>query len=134
MRARSESMTAVWLVAVGIGLLFLARWRIPAVYLSAVRSPGRLFLREDGYAPQWLRAGPICLRPIGGVGLPIGLRCAWRFPRALCLAFCMFLVISSSPGFWISAIGVFTAGLAFVLGKISLNTILVLHSSPENVA
>src|SRR5438132_930707 len=44
-----------------------------------------------------------------------------------------FLVISSSPGFLISTVAVFVAGLAFVLGKIALNTILVLHSSAETL-
>jgi Major Facilitator Superfamily len=42
-----------------------------------------------------------------------------------------FLIISTSPGFALSTLVVFTAGMAFVLGKISLNTILVVKSSPE---
>src|SRR5207302_8205583 len=44
---------------------------------------------------------------------------------------CSFILISTKPGFAVATIAVFVAGLAFVLGKIALNTILVLHSSAE---
>src|SRR4030081_2263561 len=44
-----------------------------------------------------------------------------------------FLLISTNPGFVLSTLAVFVAGLAFVLGKIALNTILVLHSSAETL-
>src|SRR5205807_5552008 len=42
-----------------------------------------------------------------------------------------FIAISTKPGFWPATAAVFVAGLAFVLGKIALNTILVIHSSAE---
>ena len=56
-----------------------------------------------------------------------------RFALATSVVFGLasFLVISTKPGFTISTIAVFIAGLAFILGKIALNTILVLQSSAE---
>jgi hypothetical protein len=42
-------------------------------------------------------------------------------------------VIAAKPGFVVSTIAVFVAGLAFVLGKIALNTVLVLHSSADTL-
>jgi MFS family permease len=44
---------------------------------------------------------------------------------------CSFVLISTKPGFALATVAVFVAGLAFVLGKIALNTILVLHSSAD---
>jgi MFS family permease len=44
-----------------------------------------------------------------------------------------FVLVSTSPGVLLSIIAVFVAGLAFVLGKIALNTVLVLHSSPDTL-
>jgi len=50
---------------------------------------------------------------------------------SILLGLSSFLLISVSPGFLVSTLAVFVAGLAFVTGKIALNTILVLHSSTE---
>jgi MFS family permease len=52
---------------------------------------------------------------------------------SIVFALSSFLIISTSLGFVTSMIAVFVAGLAFVLGKISLNTLLVLHSSEETL-
>src|SRR5205085_9383203 len=42
-----------------------------------------------------------------------------------------FLVVATKPGFVVATIAIFVAGIAFILGKIALNTILVLQSSAE---
>ena len=41
------------------------------------------------------------------------------------------LLVAARPGFALSVAGVLAVGLSFVLGKIALNTILVLHSSAD---
>src|SRR4029078_357895 len=60
-------------------------------------------------------------------------RTSVRFALATSIAFglCSFLGVATGQGFVVSTAAVFVAGLAFVLGKIALNTILVLHSSAE---
>lgn len=130
MRARTESTTAVWLVAVGIGLLFLARGAFqPYIFPLFEHLGGFSYAKIAGLLNGYVLAQSVCA-PLAGwytdrTSVRVGLATSIFF------GFCSFLVISHSPGFVASTIAVFVAGLAFVLGKISLNTILVLHSSPE---
>jgi MFS family permease len=52
---------------------------------------------------------------------------------SIVLGISAFLLMATGPGYALSFLAVFLAGLAFILGKISLNTILVLHSSHESL-
>jgi MFS family permease len=132
MRPRSDSMTAIWLVSIGIGLLFLARGAFQPYIFPLFENLGglsyaRIALLLNGY----VLAQSVCA-PVAGWFTD---RTSVRVTLTTSIVFGLssFLVISTSPGFLISAIAVFLAGLAFVLGKISLNTILVLHSSADNL-
>ncbi len=132
MRSRPGSTKAIWLAAVGIGLLFLARGAFQPYIFP-------LFEHLDRYSyPKiaWLLNGyvlaqSICAPLAGWYTDRTSARIA--LATSIVLGLCGFLLISASPGFWISAAAVFAAGLAFVLGKISLNTILVVHSSSETL-
>jgi MFS family permease len=132
MRARSESALAIWLVCTGIGLLFLARgaflpYAFPLFEHLGGLSYGEIALLLNGY----ILAQSVCA-PLAGWYTD---HTSVRFALATSIAFGLssFLVIAQGPGFWACATAVFLAGLAFVLGKIALNTILVLHSSPETL-
>src|SRR2546421_632593 len=127
---RSESTIAIWLVCIGIGLLFLARGAFqPYIFPLFEHLGGFSYARIASILNGYVLAQSVCA-PFAGWYTD---RTSVRVALATSIAFGLgsFLLISSSPGFLVSAAAVFTAGLAFVLGKISLNTILVLHSSPE---
>jgi len=130
MRPRSESTKAIWLVSVGIGLLFLARGAFQPYIFPLFENLGglsyaKIALLLNGY----VLAQSVCA-PIAGWYTD---RTSVRVALATSIVFGLssFLVISTSPGFVVSTIAVFAAGLAFILGKIALNTILVVHSSPD---
>ncbi|MDB6110249.1 MAG: rane protein major facilitator superfamily [Pedosphaera sp.] len=130
MRSRSESTMAIWLVCVGIGLLFLARgafqpYIFPLFEHLGGLSYAQIALLLNGY----VLAQSVCA-PVAGWFTD---RTSVRVALATSIVFGLssFLVISTSPGFLISAVAVLVAGLAFVMGKIALNTILVLHSSAD---
>jgi MFS family permease len=132
MRRPSESTTAIWLVCVGIGLLFLARGAFQPYIFPLFENLGslsysRIALLLNGY----VLAQSVCA-PLAGWYTD---RTSVRISLATSIVFGLFsfLLISTSPGFLLSAVAVFIAGLAFVLGKISLNTILVVHSSAETL-
>src|SRR5438270_7623368 len=117
MRQRSESTTAIWLVCVGIGLLFLARgafqpYIFPLFEHLGGLSYAQIALLLNGY----VLAQSVCA-PIAGWYTD---RTSVRIALATSILFGLssFLLISTNPGFAISAIAVFVAGLAFVLGKI----------------
>ncbi len=125
-------MTAIWLVSIGIGLLFLARGAFQPYIFPLFENLGglpyaRIALLLNGY----VLAQSVCAPVAGWFTDRTSVRVALTTSIAFGLS--SFLVISTSPGFLLSAIAVFVAGLAFVLGKISLNTILVLHSSADNL-
>jgi len=131
-RERSESATAIWLVCVGIGLLFLARGAFQPYIFPLFEDLGglsyaRIALLLNGY----VLAQSICAPLAGWYTDRTSVRVA--LTTSIVFGLFSFLLISTSPGFLVSAIAVFAAGLAFVLGKISLNTILVLHSSAETL-
>src|SRR3954452_14704407 len=123
MRLRPESTLAIWLVCVGIGLLFLARggvqpYAFPLFEHLGGLSYAQIALLLNGY----VLAQSVCA-PVAGWYTD---RTSVRVALATSIAFGLagFLVVSTKPGFVAATIAVFVAGLGFVLGKIALNTIL----------
>lgn len=132
MSARSESTIAIWVVCVGIGLLFLARGAFqPYIFPLFENLGGLSYLRIASLLNGYVLAQSVCAPLAGWYTDRTSVRTA--LATSIVFGLCSFLLISTSPGFMLSAIAVFTAGLAFVLGKISLNTILVLHSSADTL-
>jgi MFS family permease len=130
MRARSESTVAIWLVCVGIGLLFLARGAFqPYVFPLFENLEGLSYAKIAILLNGYVLAQSV-LAPFAGWFTD---RTSVRVALATAITFgtCSFLVVATKPGFVVSTVAVFCAGIAFILGKISLNTILVLHSTPE---
>src|SRR3954471_17847479 len=130
MRPRSDSATAIWLVCVGIGLLFLARGAFQPYAFPLFERVGGLSYAEIAVVLNgYVLAQSVCA-PLAGWYTD---RTSVRVALATSIAFGLasFLVVSTGPGFGVAAAAVFLAGLAFVLGKIALNTLLVLHSSAE---
>lgn len=125
-------MTAIWLVSIGIGLLFLARGAFqPYIFPLFENLNGLSYVKIALLLNGYVLAQSVCA-PLAGwftdrTSVRIGLA------TSIVFGLCSFLIISSGPGFSISLAAVFMAGLAFILGKISLNTILVLHSTPETL-
>ncbi|HWX19628.1 MAG TPA: MFS transporter [Candidatus Binatia bacterium] len=130
MRRSSESTIAIWLVCVGIGLLFLARGAFqPYIFPLFEHLGGLSYARIATLLNGYVLAQSVCAPLAGWYTDRTSVRVA--LATSILFGLCSFLVIANSPGFWVSAVAVFIAGLAFVLGKISLNTILVVHSTPE---
>src|SRR6266550_1031764 len=132
MRFRSESAMAVWLVCVGIGFLFLARGAFqPYIFPLFENLEGLSYAQIALLLNGYVMAQSMCA-PVAGWYTD---RTSIRFALGTSMVFGLgsFLLISTRPGFALSRIAVFVAGLAFVLGKIALNTILVLHSSAETL-
>jgi MFS family permease len=130
MRLRSEATVAIWLACLGIGLLFLARgafqpYIFPLFEHLGGRSYAEIALLLNGY----VLAQSVCA-PLAGWYTD---RMSVRVALATSIGFgaVSFLLVASGPGFALAAAAVFAAGLAFVLGKIALNTLLVVHSSAE---
>lgn len=127
---RTQSHSAIWLVSIGIGLLFLARGAFQPYIFPLFENLGglsyaRIALLLNGYVLTQSLCAPLAGWFTDRTSVRVALTTSIVFGLA------SFLIISTSPGFLISAVAVFAAGLAFVLGKIALNTILVVHSSPE---
>lgn len=130
MSPRRESTVAIWLVCVGIGLLFLARGAFqPYIFPLFENLGGLSYLQIASLLNGYVLAQSVCAPVAGWYTDRTSVRVA--LTTSIIFGLCSFLLISTSPGFLISTIAVFVAGLAFVLGKIALNTILVAHSSPE---
>lgn len=130
MSSRAESSLAIWLVCIGIGLLFLVRGAFQPYIFPLFEHLGALsYLQIASILNGYVLAQSICA-PVAGWFTD---RTSARVALSVSIFFGLgsFLIISTSPGFLISALAVFLAGLGFVLGKIALNTILVLHSSAE---
>ncbi len=130
MSSRADSMVAIWLVCVGIGLLFLARgafqpYAFPLFEHLGGLTYAQIALLLNGY----VLAQSVCAPLAGWYTDRTSVRIA--LGTSIVFGLCSFLVVSTSPGFVASTIAIFVAGLAFILGKISLNTILVIHSSAE---
>jgi MFS family permease len=132
MRSRSDSNLAIWLVSIGIGLLFLARGAFqPYIFPLFENLGGFSYGKIASLVNGYLLAQSVCAPLAGWFTDRASVRVA--LGTSIVFGLTSFVVISTSPGFVISALAVFVAGLAFVLGKISLNTILVLHSSSETL-
>lgn len=132
MRSRAESTLAIWVVCVGIGLLFLARgafqpYIFPLFEHLGGLSYAQIALLLNGY----VLAQSVCAPVAGWYTDRTSVRVA--LVTSIVFGLSSFLLISTSPGFLVSTIAVFVAGLAFVLGKIALNTILILHSSADRL-
>lgn len=121
---------AIWLVCIGIGLLFMARgafqpYAFPLFEHLGGLSYTQIALILNGYVLAQSVCAPLAGWYTDRTSVHIALVTSILFGLG------SFGLISTSPGFKVSLLAVFTAGLAFVLGKIALNTILVLHSSPD---
>ena len=131
-REHSQSTLAIWLVCVGIGLLFLARGAFqPYIFPLFEHLGGLPYARIAILLNGYVLAQSVCAPLAGWFADRTSLRIALSVSIAFGLG--SFLVIATGPGFIVSAIAVFCAGLAFVLGKIALNTLLILHSSAETL-
>jgi MFS family permease len=129
---RTQSHSAIWLVSIGIGLLFLARGAFqPYIFPLFENLGGLSYARIAILLNGYVLAQSVCAPVAGWFTDRTSVRVA--LTTSIVFGLSSFVVISTSPGFLLSAIAVFFAGLAFVLGKISLNTILVLHSSADNL-
>jgi MFS family permease len=129
---RSESTLAIWLVCVGIGLLFMARgafqpYAFPLFEKLGGLSYGQAALVLNGY----VLAQSFCAPVAGWFTDRTSVRTA--LATSIAIGLVGFLLVATRPGFALSAAAVFLAGLAFVTGKISLNTLLVLHSSTDRL-
>src|SRR5260221_6459362 len=132
MRRLSESSVAIWLVCVGIGLLFLARGAFQPYIFPLFEHLGSLsYPQIASLLNGYVLAQSVCAPLAGWYTDRTSVRVA--LATSIILGLGSFLLISSSPGFVLSTLAVFAAGLAFVLGKIAMNTILVLHSSAETL-
>ena len=106
-------MTAIWLVSIGIGLLFLARGAFQPYIFPLFENLGglsyaRIALLLNGY----ILAQSVCAPVAGWFTDRTSVRVA--LTTSIGFGLSSFLIISTSPGFLISAIAVFFAGLAFV--------------------
>ncbi|MDB6123286.1 MAG: transporter [Pedosphaera sp.] len=132
MRSRPESTMAIWLVCFGIGILFLARGAFqPYIFPLFEHLGGLTYAQIALLLNGYVLAQSLCAPVAGWFTDRTSVRTA--LATSIVFGLSSFVLISTSPGFLISAIAVFVAGLAFVLGKISLNTILVLHSSADTL-
>ena len=132
MHPRPESRSAIWVVCIAIGLLFLARgafqpYAFPLFEHLGGLSYAQIALLLNGYMLAQSLGAPLA----GWYADRTSIRTALATSIALGLA--SFLLVASAPGFLCCAIAIFAAGIAFVLGKIALNTVLVLHSSQETL-
>src|SRR5437588_1735349 len=130
MRLRSESTLAIWLVCVGIGLLFLARGAFQPYAFPLFEHVGGLSYAQIAFLLSgYVLAQSVCAPLAGWYTDRTSVRTA--LATSIFFGLASFIFISTRPGFWPATAAVFVAGLAFVLGKIALNTILVIHSSAE---
>src|SRR4051812_10889191 len=111
---RSESATAIWLVSVGIGILFLARGAFQPYIFPLFEHLGgfsyaRIALLLNGYVLAQSLCAPLAGWYTDRTSVHIALT------TSIILGLSSFLLVSASPGFFISATAVFGAGLAFVL-------------------
>src|SRR2546421_10668405 len=129
---RSESTIAIWLVCIGIGLLFLARGAFqPYLFPLFERLGGFSYAQIASLLNGYVLAQSVCAPLAGWYTDRTSVRIA--LATSIALGTASFLLVSGGPGFIVSTLAVFVAGMAFVLGKISLNTILVLHSSADTL-
>src|SRR3954469_20047635 len=130
--SRSDSAVAIWLVCVGIGILFLARGAFqPYIFPLFEHLGGLTYAQIALLLNGYVLAQSLCAPVAGWFTDRTSVRTA--LATSIMFGLCSFAIIATGPGFVVSTVAVFAAGLAFVLGKIALNTILVLHSSAETL-
>jgi MFS family permease len=117
-------------LCIEIGLLFLARgaflpYDFPLFEHLGAHSYSRIALLLNVY----IFAQSICAPAAGWFTDKTSVRIALATSIALGLS--SFLLFATKPEFMLCAAVIFATGLAFVLGKIALNTLLVLHSSED---
>jgi MFS family permease len=127
---RSGSAVAIWLVSIGIGLLFLARGAFQPYIFPLFENLSRLTYAQvaillNAYVMAQSLSAPLAGWYTDRTSVRVALG------TSILLGLGSFLLVSTRPGFLAAGVAVFAAGLAFVLGKIALNTILVLESSAE---
>src|SRR3954467_13236944 len=110
MRLRPESTLAIWLVCVGIGLLFLARgafqpYVFPLFEDLGGLSYGQIALLLNGY----VLAQSVCAPLAGWYTDRTSVRIA--LATSIVLGLSSFLLISTRPGFIPSTLAVFAAGV-----------------------
>ncbi len=132
MGSGTESRRAIWLACIGIGLLFLARGAFQPYIFPLFEN-----LADFSYAEIALLLNAYILAqsifaPLAGWYID---KTSERTALATAILFGSvgFLSLAMRPGFAISTIAVFGIGLGFVLAKIALNTILVLHSTTDGL-
>ena len=128
----SHSTRIVWLVCSGIGLLFLIRGAFQPYFFPLFEQVGNLpYDRIAILLSVYVLAQSICA-PFAGWFTD---RTSVRATLAMCITLGVgsFLIIASNPDSLVMGIAVFGCGLAFVLGKIALNTLLIIHSTAASL-
>ena len=130
MQPRSESTRAIWLICIGVGLLFLVRGAFMPYAKPLFQSLGGFTYSQIAWLLTGYMFAQSAFAPFAGWYAD---RTSVRAALATSIACgsCGFLLISMKPGVLLSMLAVFAIGLAFVLGRVSLNTMLVLHSNAE---
>ncbi len=128
----SRSAATIWIVCTGIGLLFLARgafqpYIFPLFENLALLSYGQIAVLLNVYVLAQSFGAPLA----GWFTDRTSVRMALVVSIGSGLS--SFSVIATRPGVVVSAVAVAVAGFAFVLGKIALNTVLVVHSSADQL-
>lgn len=132
MLAKKESATVVWLACIGIGLLFLARGAFQPYVFPIFEHLGGLSYAEIALLVNgYIMAQSVCAPLAGWYTDHTSVRTA--IGTSMLFGLCSFLVVATSPGALAATLAVFFAGLAFVLGKIAFNTVLVQNSSAETL-
>ena len=132
MPSRANATTVVWVACIGIGLLFLARgafqpYVFPIFEHLGALSYAQIALLVNGY----VMAQSVCAPLAGWYTDHTSVRTA--LATSILFGLSSFPVIATSPGALPATVAVFLAGLAFVLGKIAFNTVLVQNSSAETL-
>src|SRR6516165_6381721 len=113
MQQRSESTTAVWLAAVGIGFLFLARGAFqPYVFPLFDHLGGFSYAQTALLLNGYVLAQSVCAPLAGWCTDRLSARGA--LGTSIVAGLVSFLVIATKPGYWAASAAIFVAGLAFV--------------------
>src|SRR5882757_3429732 len=108
MRQRSESTMAIWLVCVGIGLLFLARGAFqPYIFPLFENLGGFSYGKIASLLNGYVLAQSVCAPLAGWYTDRTSVRIA--LSTSIVFGLSSFLLISISPGFLVSTAAVFTA-------------------------
>src|SRR5260221_7930959 len=106
MRFRSESAMAIWLVCVGIGLLFLARGAFQPYIFPLFENLGGLSYAQIAWLLNgYVLAQSVCAPMAGWYTDRTSVRIA--LSTSIVFGLVSFLLISTSPGYALSVIAVF---------------------------